>query len=629
MSEGGSRSVSEDSEVRATIQWTWARLLLDALAAAGVREVVISPGSRSTPFVLAAHRQPALRITDILDERSAGFYALGQAKASGEPSLLLSTSGSAGAHYLPAVMEASASHTPLLVLTADRPTELHGCGANQTADQLKLFGAHVRGFFHLGPAETAGPALRALRRTAAQAVSLTRCPLPGPVHLNAPARKPLEPARTNADARRDELERLVERPGVAPVARVAEPVPAPDPEAVREIAERLAGASRPLIIAGPAPIPTASAASSALRRLASAARVPLVAEATSQLRFGADRGGTAPSFAYFDPVYQGSAGRARLRPDLVLRFGGAPASGGLLRLLDEIAEREDSGPIVVASYGWPDPQSAADLLVRADPAALAVAVVERLAAGPAPGGSSAGARRSAGTGSDSARERWLDEVARADRAAEEAIERVLAAAADELTEGAVAREVPVALGREALLALGNSLPVRQVDAWCPPGGGPARVLSQRGLSGIDGLISGAAGAAATSGRPTALLIGDVSFFHDLNGLLAARGLELPFVVVVINNQGGRLFEELPIAGRAEFADAMPHFLTPPDASVEHAAAVYGHRFASETTVSGFRTSLQAALATAGCTVLEARVAPGGATRQNARVRRDVEASLGR
>ena len=628
MSEGGSRPVWGDSEVLATIQWTWARLLLDALAGAGVREVVISPGSRSTPFVLAAHRQPALRITDILDERSAGFYALGQAKASGEPSLLLSTSGSAGAHYLPAVMEASASHTPLLVLTADRPTELHGCGANQAADQLKLFGAHVRGFFHLGPAEAAGPALRALRRTAAQAVSLTRSPVPGPVHLNAPARKPLEPARTDADARRGELERLLER-RVAPVARVAEPVPALDPEAVREIAERLAGASRPLIIAGPAPISTASTASSALRRLATTARVPLAAEATSQLRFGGDRGETAPAFAYFDPVYQGSTGRTHLRPDLVLRFGGAPASGGLLRLLDEIAEGEDSGSIVVAPYGWPDPQSAADLLVRADPAALAAAVVERLAAWPAPGGSSAGADRSAGAESDSDRQGWLDEVARADRVAEEAIARVLAAAADELTEGAVAREVPVALGREALLALGNSLPVRQVDAWCPPGGGPARVLSQRGLSGIDGLISGAAGAAATSGRPTALLIGDVSFFHDLNGLLPARGLELPFVVVVINNQGGRLFEELPIAGRAEFADAMPHFLTPPDASVEHAAAVYGHRFASETTVSGFRSSLQAALATDGCTVLEARVAPGGAARQNARVRRDVEASLGR
>jgi 2-succinyl-5-enolpyruvyl-6-hydroxy-3-cyclohexene-1-carboxylate synthase len=148
----------------AATQSAWAHLLLDGFAGAGVRDVIISPGSRSTPFVLAAHRHPELRCRDILDERSAGFFALGQGKASGEPSLLICTSGTAGAHYLPAVMEASLSHTPLLVLTADRPFELQECGANQTVDQLKLYGAHVRRFLHLGLPDSSERALRALRR---------------------------------------------------------------------------------------------------------------------------------------------------------------------------------------------------------------------------------------------------------------------------------------------------------------------------------------------------------------------------------------------------------------------------------------------------------------------------------
>ena len=160
----------------AATQSVWARLLLDGFVQAGVREVIISPGSRSTPFVLAAHQHPELRCRDILDERSAGFFALGQSKASDEPSLLICTSGTAGAHYLPAVMEASLSHTPLLVLTADRPFELQACGANQTVDQLKLYGEHVRRFFHLGRPDSSERALRALRRTAAQAVATARAP---------------------------------------------------------------------------------------------------------------------------------------------------------------------------------------------------------------------------------------------------------------------------------------------------------------------------------------------------------------------------------------------------------------------------------------------------------------------
>ncbi|MCA9529617.1 MAG: 2-succinyl-5-enolpyruvyl-6-hydroxy-3-cyclohexene-1-carboxylate synthase, partial [Myxococcales bacterium] len=183
----------------ASVQAEWARVLLGALRRAGVRDVVISPGSRSTPFVLAADAEPGLRCHDVIDEREAGFFALGQARVTGVPSLLLCTSGTAAAHYYPAVIEASSAQVPLLVLSADRPPELHGSGANQTIDQTRLFGVHVRRFIELGAAPAPGypdldaRAFAALCRSAAQAVAAAKGPPAGAVHLNAPARKPLEP----------------------------------------------------------------------------------------------------------------------------------------------------------------------------------------------------------------------------------------------------------------------------------------------------------------------------------------------------------------------------------------------------------------------------------------------------
>lgn len=618
--EAGRGTASDgDSHRWRAVQWVWARLLLDSFASAGIRDVVISPGSRSTPFVLAAHLHPDLRCHDVFDERSAGFFALGQAKACGEPSLLMCTSGTAAAHYLPAVMEASLSHTPLVVLSADRPLELHGCGANQTVDQSATFGGHLRRFAHLGLPDPRERALRALRRVAVQAVASSRAPVPGPVHVNAPARKPLEPPAELEGAR--ELEERYRRLVTAPIARVAEPRKMPEEAAVRRTVEAIAGARRGLIVCGPAPI-TGEESAAAIRRLAAFARMPIAAEATSQVRFAAVADGRAPMLGFFDPLYRCPAGRERLRPDLVLQLGSAPASTGLLRLFQEMAVRGDVRRIVVSPYGWPDPESSAELVIRAEPGEFAGAVLEALEewAGPMEAAEAWAARATDA-------ELWIESLARADALAREAVEGELSSAGDMLTEGGVARTVLAALPEGALLALGNSLPVRQVDAWCSPGPPPLRVLSQRGLSGIDGLVSGAAGAARRSGRPTALLVGDVSFLHDVNGLFAARGLEVPLVVVVVNNDGGRIFEELPLAAAPELAGALPHFTTPHGACLEHASALYGHPYLLAESVPALGRELTRALAEPGCTVIEARVPPRGAAEQNQRVRRVVEAAL--
>ena len=228
----------------------WSELLVDSLAKAGVRDVVLSPGSRSTPFVLAAAKHPLLRCFDVIDERSAAFFALGQAKAAGRPSLVLCTSGSAGTHYFPAVIEAAMSFTPLLLLTADRPLELQDGAAPQTIDQLKLFGDHVRGFFELGLPDLAAGPLRALRRRVVQSVHAAQWPTPGPVHLNARARKPLEPQAAANDSEREMAQRA-QALAATPIPHVHGARMVPSPEGLDALASRLASAERPLIVAGP------------------------------------------------------------------------------------------------------------------------------------------------------------------------------------------------------------------------------------------------------------------------------------------------------------------------------------------------------------------------------------------
>ncbi len=259
------------------VQVAWAVALLDAFSGAGVEDVIVSPGSRSTPFVLAAAEHPALRCHDIVDERSAAFYALGRARATGRPSLLLCTSGSAPAHYFPAVIEASAAFVPLLVLSADRPFELHGCGASQTVDQLRLYGDHVRWFVDLGAPEPGEAALLSLRRAAVRAVAESLGPTPGPVHVNARARKPLEPS---AEA----LAAQTLRGEWPPVTRVLPTRTLPSDEAVEALGRACLEARDGVIVCGPASVGEREAGG-AIRDLARRTGFALLSEATSQVRF--------------------------------------------------------------------------------------------------------------------------------------------------------------------------------------------------------------------------------------------------------------------------------------------------------------------------------------------------------
>lgn len=575
----------------------WARLLIESLAAAGVQDVVLSPGSRSTPFVWAALECPALRCHTLIDERSAGFFALGQARVTGRPSLLVCTSGSAGANYLPAVVEASTSGAPLLVLTADRPFELLECSAPQTIDQTRLFGAHARQFVELGLPDTEPRALRALQRRAAAAVFVSRYPDPGPVHLNARARKPLEP---DHDAALDsEVDALIER---GP-ALVTPPRQLASPPAIEDLASACVRAESGLIVCGPMQ-PADAIPAALVTRLARATGFPVYAEATSQQRFSVPVGDTPPLVDagpwLFDP--------RRSAAGLVLQIGLPPTAAAWERHLAQHPELER---YVIASRGWPDPESSASGLLIGDPASTLESLAALCEARPGPPGSSP----------------WARSILSDNEKIWSILEGELGAVDDQLDEPGAVRLLVDTLSARSLLVVGNSLPVRELDLYCRARRGGPTVCSQRGANGIDGLISGAAGAASRAGMPTTLLLGDVSFLHDIGGLYAARRIPTPFTIAVVNNSGGRIFEQLPLAGQHGLEPAgLEPWITQHGLDLSHAATLYGLDYARPGTPAELRRVL--ADGPDGARVVDIVVPPHSARDTQTRIRTRIERELG-
>ena len=586
------------------LQTRWASLLIDSLVEAGIRHAVVSPGSRSTPVTLAAIRNDKLTVHSIIDERSAAFFALGMAKTSGSPGLLICTSGTAGAHYYPAVIEAGHSFTPLVALTADRPPELHDNGGAQTSCQIRLFGEHARHYFELGLPDDDEDALRALRRKAAQAVFASTWPTPGAVQINAWFRKPLEPAPP-ADGGASVLDGRVEKIVREPLTVPHPPRSEPDRAAIDEVAKLCRRATRGLIVCGPAPVAN-GAARAAIHELAETLRYPLLAEGASQVRF---TGVPHPLRCDgFDLFLRSDSFRKEHRPDLILRFGAAPTSKGWDHFL---RENESCVRIVIGPHGWGDPRNSADRILFASTRAAASRIRE----------SFAGAGRSHQT-------RWAEDFAAADGATWRAVEEDARSGNGPLTKSALARTLLAALPARSLFAVGNSLPIREVDSFCTGGLADVAVWSQKGVNGIDGLISGAAGAATVRGGPVTLYLGDVSLLHDLTGLMAARRVRTPFVIVVAQNDGGRIFEQLPIAGCPGVDDnTLSYWTTPHGLDLSRAAGLFGIAYGKTRTADELRSALDQAYRAGGCTLIEAPVPASGAAEEHGRVAAAVDHAL--
>ncbi|MCY3711372.1 MAG: 2-succinyl-5-enolpyruvyl-6-hydroxy-3-cyclohexene-1-carboxylic-acid synthase [Caldilineaceae bacterium] len=514
--------------------------LVAGLADAGLKAVCIAPGSRSTPLALAFDANPAVETFVHLDERCASYFALGMAQASGRPVALVCTSGTAALEFHAAVVEAKMAGVPLLLLTADRPPELRHSGANQTIDQVKMYGDHVLWAVDAALPEEDAPdvALRNVRTLAARCFAAAGGIRKGPVHINFPFRKPLEPEAPYCPHFDKGQSSSIQRGVLVPTA-----------EQIEEIVALVSDHEQGWIVCGPwAGRPPCSLVN-AVAELGRSTGYPVFADPLSGLRFGPHTG-TAPVIGSYESFLQHSADFDA--PRVVIRFGAVPTSKYLNAYLERTAP---AFQVHVRSDGvWADDSHRVHSYLQVDETVLCRQLAERF-------------RRTPG--------QWAASITTAEERSRRRQERLLR---ESWFDAAAAATAVKALPDDGNLFVGNSLPVRHVDQFVQPDTRRIHVYGNRGASGIDGVLSSALGvAAAERSKPMLLLIGDVSFYHDMNGLHAVNKHGLDNVtVVLLNNGGGGVFRRLPIAGdHARFEEL---FLTPPGLDFSLATEMYGLDF---------------------------------------------------
>ncbi len=520
----------------------FATVVVDELVRCGLREAVIAPGSRSAPLAMALHAASSagpLRLHVRIDERSAAFLALGLAKAAGRPAVVVCTSGTAAAHFHAAVIEADEACVPLIVLTADRPPELRGTGANQTIDQIKLYGNAVRWFCETGAPEDRPGQVGYWRSLASRAWAVSSgnaLGTAGPVHLNVPLREPLVPDSGEPERGRAWPEPLDGRPGGAPWTVFSPARAAGEPTEID-------WTERGIVICG-----DGAADGGALASLAAAAGWPLLAEPSSAARRG------PVALCSYQYLLDSARFMDRHRPDLIISAGRPGLSRGQLSVLRAASGASVRHVIVAQARGrWADPGRSGTEVVTG--LRLRTADLPR--------------RRSP-------RPSWLESWLAADAAASAAANAVLDGD-DELSEPLLARELAAALSADALLWVASSMPARDLDRHMAPRDG-LRVLANRGTSGIDGLVSASIGAAlahqAAGGGPAAALLGDLALLHDAPGLLIGPAEPRPdLCLVIVNNDGGGIFSGLE---QAAFPDSFERvFATPHGTNIEQLAGAAG------------------------------------------------------
>jgi 2-succinyl-5-enolpyruvyl-6-hydroxy-3-cyclohexene-1-carboxylate synthase len=497
---------------------------VDELVRCGMRHAVTCPGSRNAPLSLTLAAQAGIEAVSVIDERAAGFMALGMAKATGRPVAVTCTSGTAAANLHPAVIEAFEARVPLLLLTADRPPELREVGAGQSIDQIKLYGSAAKWFVEVGTHEPGRDTAIHHRALACRAWWTAAGSRPGPVHLNFPLREPLAPAPEELDPADWEG-----RPDGRPWTELREHASAPHADDVHALAGRIASTPRGVIVCGPTAEPVGEPAA----RLAAQCGWPLLAEPTSGVRCGDhDRSHVV---AHYDVLLRAGDFAARNAPELVLRVGDMPTSKPLRAWVAEAPQ-----VVLDPHAAWHEPTRRAELLLQA-------------AAGPALGALAAAIEMRSADRDPGWLAAWRDADAKVPPAV---------AAAPDGFEPKVLAELERELPDGAIVWLSSSMPVRDVEACFPQSPKRLRFLANRGANGIDGVVSSAAGAALASGAPTWLLTGELALLHDVGGLFAARRAGAPLTVVCLDNGGGGIFDFLPVAEHADAELYERHIATP-------------------------------------------------------------------
>jgi 2-succinyl-5-enolpyruvyl-6-hydroxy-3-cyclohexene-1-carboxylate synthase len=537
---------------------------VDELAAGGLTDVVISPGSRSTPLAMTFAEYNDVKTWVILDERSAAFFALGLARKTKRAVALVCTSGTAAANYFPAIVEAYYSRVPLIVLTADRPHELRDVGAPQAIDQIRLYGKYVKWFQEMALPEASVHMLHYVRSKAARAVYLACEGNAGPVHLNFPFREPLMPdfSLENVWGKRSKGAYHNSFSGAKELSDYQ----------LEELVRRLHGKQKGLIVCGPQ---TDQKTAEAIAMLSFEWGLPVLADPLSQMRAGTHFKNNV--IEGYDAFLRNETIRRGMEPDFIIRFGAMPVSKAFLFY---VQEHNHADQYVVENHqGYREPAGNETDFIFADPDLLCSELIDI-----------------AGT-IDFDKEwlkKWQDinEIAK-NKLTEESNGR--------LTEGEAVRELFDVIPRDTVLYAGNSMAIRDIDTFFMTTQKRVELLANRGTNGIDGVVSSALGAAA-AGRHVTLVIGDMSFFHDLNGLLAAKHYRLNMTVLLMNNNGGGIFSFLPQAADGKHFEAL--FGTPLNIDFSHAAAMYGASYVCAENADTLKTSLDKSYAEPGLHIIE-------------------------
>ena len=541
---------------------------VDEWARCGLKHVNICPGSRSTPLAVLFHQHPSFKVWTHLDERSAAYFALGQAKAGRQPTAVLGTSGTATLNFAPAVAEAFYGRVPLLILTADRPPELQEVGAPQTISQSQLYGRHVKKCVEMSLPEGGSDAVRYVRATANRAMADSVAARSGPIHVNFPFREPLIPV-----ADEGKLSELRAGPSVS-VTQGPQTLP---PSDAIDLAAELRRARRGLIVCGPQDDP---AFPDAVVRLGRKLQFPVLADILSQVRRGAQAANLVDSYDAFlrDPRIA-----SQLVPDLVLRFGATPVSKPLQQFLQGLPSSRQL--LVAPADDLHDPALVATDRVQVDPRTFCNVMLSHVT--------------EMGEHDNSLLD-WRLKWERVNGQTRSVLKDCLTDNST-LNEPRVFSELDSVLPPGAILFAGNSMPVRDLDSFCSAASRPARFLANRGASGIDGVVSTALGVSSVSAEPCLLVIGDLSLYHDMNGLLAAKQHGLRATIVVLHNDGGGIFSFLPQAEAVASFEEL--FGTPHGLDFRHAAELYGLDYCEVEERPEFRTALEESIRRPGVSLI--------------------------
>lgn len=536
---------------------------VEELVKSGMTDVVISPGSRSTPLAMTITEHPELSQWVIIDERSAAFFALGMAKKKKRPVAIVCTSGTAAANYFPAIVEAHYSRVPLVVLTSDRPHELRDVGAPQSIGQLKLYGDYVKWFHEMALPEAGDSMLHYVRSKASRAVNTANEGNAGPVHLNFPFREPLVPDFSLENLWGQQVDHAY-YPTLTGPRTLRE-------TQINQLVDQLNPYEKGLIVCGPQ---TDSNFAKAVVQFATAWGLPILADPLSQLRTGKHDKDVV--IEGYDAILRNETIRQHLEPDYIIRFGAMPVSKPYLFYVKEHGDVPQF--IVEQEAGYREPAGNRSEFIYADPIELCTKLAAK---------------------KNTSGERWL----RTWQSMNETAKSYLLKQDDNLTEGSAVRVLAETIPESGNIYVGNSMAVRDLDTFFATTSKPVNIMANRGANGIDGMVSSGLGA-ATSGEPTVLLLGDLSFFHDSNGLLAAKQYHINITILLINNDGGGIFSFLPQKNDEQHFEAL--FGTPMNVDFRHIIEMYGGTYVYASTCNELNGALEEGYQHDGLSVIEVK-----------------------